>query len=650
MLRRVLAWIGTAALLWIVVLLTIGGFDVTVAGVQIRSHNPRPIALVALLAWVGFYAAGGRIRISWRSLSARLADTYDRVTARPTWIAVALAVTTMTVSLAYSTRTAGASDIYGYMSQADLWLAGEIKVSQPWMTEVPWPDKVWSFSPFGYRPAPHGEWAIVPTYSPGLPLLLAAAKALGGQCGLFLVVPLCAAIAVFSTYVLGRQLGSAAMGLIAAALLAASPASLGVMMDPLSDVPAMAVWTMAFVCLFGRSRKAALFAGLLSALAVLIRPNLVVLVVPMGVWYLVRLRAKRYGETPPEPSAGRRPAAHSRDSWPQRLRDAGIFSIGVAPGILVVALLNNALFGSPLSSGYGQLDELMHWSRIGPNLVNYLRWFAESQTPVALLGFLALIIPLRRFWPAVTDRTIFIVIGGYLAALWLQYGAYLGFDSWGFLRFLLPSWPLLLIGAAAVLLVLAQTGWAGRMIVTLTVIAMMWWQVGYANRHGVFDQRQAARHILLIAPLVRAQTAENSVVIALQHSGAARYYTGRVTLRYDYLPADTLDRDLDWLRSRGVEVYALFDERELAEFKAKFAGQQSLASLDQPVIDYRPGNMFLFHFTLETAGGPRPDRRPRRPARPLRLRTASADAAAQAQALGTTQWHSSRHWALGTGH
>ena len=63
----------------------------------------------------------------------------------------------------------------------------------------------------------------------------------------------------------------------------------------------------------------------------------------------------------------------------------------------------------------------MHWSRIGPNLRNYLGWFAESQTPVALLGVAALVVPVRRLWPTVPDRAIFIVIGGYLAALWLQY-------------------------------------------------------------------------------------------------------------------------------------------------------------------------------------------------------------------------------------
>ena len=200
--------------------------------------------------------------------------------------------------------------------------------------------------------------------------------------------------------------------------------------------------------------------------------------------------------------------------------------------------------------------------------------------------------------------------------------AYEGFDSWGYLRFLLPSWPLLMIGTAAVVVAVARNGWAGRLIAITTIVVMVWWEVAYANRHGVFDQRQATRHMLLIAPIVREHTADNSVVIALQHSGAARYYTGRVTLRYDYLPAETLDRDLEWLRSRGVRVYALFDERELGEFKTKFAGQRSLAALDQPVIDYRPGGMFLFDLTPGSDAGRPADPGARRAARSLRLRLA----------------------------
>ena len=157
------------------------------------------------------------------------------------------------MGIVYSARTATDSDIYGYMSQADLWLDGRLKIAQPWMADVPWPEKRWSFSPLGYRPAPGAdETGDRPDVFARLPMLLAAAKLVAGQCGLFVVIPLMGALSVFVTYRLGRRLGAPIAGLVAAWLMTTSPAALGVLMDPLSDVPAMAVWSLAFLCALGR--------------------------------------------------------------------------------------------------------------------------------------------------------------------------------------------------------------------------------------------------------------------------------------------------------------------------------------------------------------------------------------------------------------
>lgn len=582
MLRRAMLVIACLGFAWAVMLQIAGGFDATVLGLRIRSNNPYRVALIATLALVVFFVAGGRLSLPWRPVLQRIRRAGIVIAERPGWIAAALAAVTMTVGLLYSTRTAGASDVYGYMSQADLWLEGRLKVPQPWAADVPWPDKVWSFSPLGYRPAPGAnEWAIVPTYSPGLPLLLAVAKRVAGQCGLLAVVPLLGGVAVLVTYGLGRRLGSPLAGLIAAWLLATSPAVLGVLMDPLSDVPAMAVWTLAFYCVLGRGWASALAAGLLASLAILIRPNLVVLAGPLGLWWFLR----------------RDLATPGGWQWQTRVARAALYALGVLPSVVAVALLNNYLFGAPLASGYGQLGDLFAWTRVLPNLGSYVRWYADSQTPIALLGLAALAVPSRRLWPAAPDRSVFLVIGLYVATLWAQYASYLSFDSWGYLRFLLPSWPLLMLGTASALLAAARLTRFGAALVAIAIIAVGARQLSFAKRHGVFDQRQAARHDLIIGPLVRAHTEENSVVVALQRSGSLRYYGGRVTLRYDYLPRETLDRDVTWLKARGVGVYALLDEREIAEFRDRFSGQQTLAALDRPVLIYQPGSLVLFDLT-----------------------------------------------------
>jgi hypothetical protein len=587
--RRALVGIACTALAWALLLYTVGGIDTTVAGLRVRSNNPTRVLLLSAIAAALFFAIGGRIRVPWRAGYETARRATAALVARPGWIAAVLAAATFAVSVACSTRAAGGSDVYGYMSQADLWLDGRLKVPVPWAREVPWPDKVAPFAPLGYRTAPGvDELAIVSTYSPGLPMLLAVAKLVAGPCALFAVVPLCGAIGVFATYAIGRRLASAATGLVGAAFVATSPASLGVMMDPLSDVPAMAVWALAFLCLLGRSWRAAAGAGLLASLAILIRPNLVVLAAPMALWYFVR----------------RRPAG---GGWGPRLADAAVFSLGVLPAVATIAWLNDYLYGAPLASGYGQLGDLLSWSRIVPNLVTYLRWYAEAETPVALLGLLAVAVPVRWLWPAAADRSIFLVVGLFVAVLWIQYAAYFAFDSWGYLRFLLPSWPFLMLGAAAALVAASRlAGRFGAVIVAAATIGIGAQHLVFAKEHGVFDQRQAARHTIITGPMIRQLTADNSLVIALQHSGSVRYYAGRVTARYDALPPATLDRDVAWLNERGVRVFAFLDEREAAEFKNRFAGQAVLSALDRPVLTYRPGDLFLFELTPATGPPPTP--------------------------------------------
>src|SRR5439155_12318257 len=101
---------------------------------------------------------------------------------------------------------AGGSDSYGYVSQIDLWLQGHPFVDQPWAAQVPWPDGPGTFTPLGYSLLPSGT-TIVPTYTPGLPLLMALIKVVAGYRAMFAVEPLSAAILVLATYGLGRRLG-----------------------------------------------------------------------------------------------------------------------------------------------------------------------------------------------------------------------------------------------------------------------------------------------------------------------------------------------------------------------------------------------------------------------------------------------------------
>jgi len=594
-LRAVLLGAACLAAAWSATLALLGGFKIRLFGIAIRSNDPDRALVIVCLALAGYFVAGGRIqRETVRRLggaTSRVVHALSRAGAgvvhalvrRPGLVALALALTLAIAAAAGSSRIAGGADAYGYVSQADLWLAGHLVIKQPWVAEVPWPNAEWSFSPLGYRPAePPRQWAIVPTYSPGLPLLFAGAKLLGGQCALFAVVPIFAGLGVLVTYGIGKRLVSPSGGVIAAWLVAASPTVIGIAVEPLTDVPVMTAWALSIYLLLARigGRLSPALVGLAAGIEILIRPNLVPLSIPIVMWYMIRRQT-------------------DGDS---RLLSSGLFALGALPAILLIAFLNRRLYGSPLSSGYGTLADLYAWSHVGPNLRRYFAWFMFAQTPVALAGLAALLLPTRRLWTAAADLRIVPILAIFVALLWGQYFAYEVFDSWGFLRFLLPSWPLIMAGVAAVLLA-ATDAWLARLprVVAQTALALLVvllgvWTFSTALREGVFN-RQIAANEAPLGQLVRKHTVDNSVVLVWERSGTIRYYSGRTTLRYDFLDREWLDRAVAWLRQRGVHVYAVLDPNHREQCLRRFAGQAALAALDRPVFIFEPARTALYDLT-----------------------------------------------------
>ncbi len=99
-------------------------------------------------------------------------------------------------------------------------------------------------------------------------------------------------------------------------------------------------------------------------------------------------------------------------------------------------------------------------------------------------------------------------------------------------------------------------------------------------------------------------TDAQSVILSRQHSGSVRYYGGRMTLRYDDLDPQWLDRPVAWLAERGVRTYLLADVWEMVEIRKRFQGQRALEHLDRPpVVDYRgPTNVLLYDLSRASDG------------------------------------------------
>jgi hypothetical protein len=593
--RRIALGATIFAAIWTAALLLFGGFDLDVSGLRVTSNAPMRPFLWGSVAFALFVWANG---------AQATFDACARGCARldPRLVVVALALWATGTTIADGTTAGFGADSYGYVSQAELWLDGHLKQAEPWAEQAPWPRAAWTFAPLGYRP-PVGDESrgeLIPTYSPGLPMAMALVKRVAGHCAMFGIVPVMAGLLVWATFGLGRRLASPGAGVLAAWLVATSPAVILAALRPMTDVPVAALWTMAFVVALGRGWWSAIGAGLLAGIAILIRPNLVVLAAVLGLWFVIR----RSDRLPGRPLS--------------RLVHLAAFAAGLAPGVVATCVIFNSLYGSPFVSGYGSFNQQFAWANVGPNITNYTAWLIESQTVLSLMGVGAILVPLRRLWPAVPDRRVFWIMGIFSAVLWAQFCFYLVFEDWGFLRFLLPFWPLLMLGLGAVALAVVSI----RRPVVAMIAVWVILAVGVRGRsflleRGMMNLWPGDSAYVGAALAVRSITEPNSVVFTWLHSGSVRYYAGRVTMRYDLLDRDWLDRAVEWLNARGVAVYALLDrasidayDSEVEYFVQRFAGQRTVDRLDGSLIYTYGGPRPIYLYALSTpqrSAAPQPD-------------------------------------------
>lgn len=575
-----------AACAWGLFLLVFGGVTVHLGGRVVSSNSALRPFVVSILSLVLFVARGGSARdvVRWTRLTVTTAQSIDHRVA-----ATALAAAVLVTGLAYEATAIGAADSYGYVSEADAWTRGWPTVEQPWSKLAPWPFREASFAPLGYRTSskPGEASVLVPSYSAGYPLLMALTKRIvGRQEAIFWVVPVSGALLVLATYGIGSRLGSSQTGLVAAWLVATSPTVLFMLMLPMSDVVTAAAWACAFYFLLRGRASGAAAAGSFAALAILIRPNLVTLAPILAAWYLCRW----WQDEPVERI--------------RALREGAIYSVGALCGVAAVAFINARLYGSPFESGYGSMDGWFAGAHVWPNVRNYLGWLITSQTPAALVGVVAIGLPSRRLWPGVPHRSIFLVMATFVVVLWATYFLYLVFDAWWFLRFLLPSWPFIMLGVGAVASLGLRARPAVIRVVTLILLVVLGAHgVAFAVEEHAFVLWKNERRYPAMALQVRRLTNPNSVMLAFAHSGSVRYYGGRMSMRYDWLERAWLDEAVSWFADRGVHPYFLLDEAEVPAVRQHFEGQRALMVLDNPpVLTYRGQQTVLLFDLLPSPG------------------------------------------------
>lgn len=492
---------------------------------------------------------------------------------RPTVKGLALAalvVAVIATSVRWGSFVAGGPDSYCYINQAQRWAAaltgqGRVQEPEPLALEAPWPDASMTFAPVGHTASLTVEGAAVPICPAGLSLAMAPFVVVGGPRAAFLVLPLFGALLVLATYAVGSRFG-ARVGMAAALVTACSPVFLFQLVQPMSDVPAAALWLLAVATATNTRPRSPLWSGLLTSAAILVRPNLVPLGIVIGLSLLLR----------PE-----RP-------WSSRLRSGLWYALASAPGCLGVAAVQWTFFGSPTSSGYGSFDALFGFEHVWPNLQRYVTWLWQAHTPALMLALLApVLLP-----GALT--ALFLTLFVVNLALYLPY---IEFEDWSFLRFLLPTLPLLLILVVAVVDAILRravtrpmparaTSSTGRPVLVSVVMAVAACALG-----ALFVRAAVDRHAFRLQSLesrferagdyVRTRLPANALVVTSWQSGSVRFYGERKTLVWSELPPAWLERALAFARERGYEPYLLFERWEEPNFRLRFVGTP-VAALDWP--------------------------------------------------------------------
>jgi hypothetical protein len=288
----------------------------------------------------------------------------------------------------------------------------------------------------------------------------------------FWVVPLAGAGLVALSFFLGRRLSGAAAGLLTAALMSTSPAFLFQLVAPMSDIVIAAFWIAALVLALPNARDRWLAAGLASSFAILVRPN----TAPLAAVFVV---------------AALWPDQDKTRSFQNRVLNAAAYIAGTVPGVLSVAAIHTALYGSPLQSGYGSAADIYAIGNVLPNLQRYPFWLLRSETAIILLAAAAPFVVWRSMewrWPVAFTGAVAIVT-------WLCYLAYRPFEEWWYLRFLLTSFPPLLALTAITLVAAGRAlaaAWRTPLAIAVLVLLAIW-RIEYAKAHGTFDSWRMER-------------------------------------------------------------------------------------------------------------------------------------------------------------
>jgi hypothetical protein len=282
----------------------------------------------------------------------------------------------------------------------------------------------------------------------------------------------------------------------------------------------------------------ALAAGAALGIAVLVRPTNALLLVPMAF------------------------------ALPLRRGPLWLFAAGAAPFALMLAVYNQRCYGNFGRSGYDVtgLSEAFAWSHFPPRFAYYGGHVLETLAYVVPIAWLALL--LDRKTPA-RDRALLISWFTAFFGFFCFYGPY---ESFIFVRFLLPGIPALILGAALVIQRWGSAPGALRFAPAAILLVVIAVEVRATRRLGVLgvigDQStypESCRWAQRVLP-------PKSALLAMQTSGALEYYTDTTYVMWNWIDSSSFRALRSRVEQRGWRWFALLLPDEKEEFFKRLPG------------------------------------------------------------------------------
>lgn len=491
--------------------------------------------------------------------SMPLESHWSRIAFKTSLLVLAIAYTGFL--LRHTCFFASGPDSSGYLNEARLFASGRLRVPVEPLRELGvGASMVDVFVPLGFFPGPAGT--MVPTYAPGLPILMVLFASVGGwAAGPFLIPPLAALGCLFLLHALAREIGlSSGWAILAPLLLAPAAVFITYAMQPMSDVVAT-FWVLLAIGSGFRSRRDvrwAYLAGAALAVAVAVRPTNALAALPLLIAMPFALR-----------------------SW------LGLVLGGLVPGTALL-WLNHVQYGSPFRFGFASVADVLTVSPPGICAGFHLWWTVRMLTvltvALALMVLLARGVPLRHRGVLVSWFGVFFAF----------YSFYSYCPNWTANRFLLPAFPSLILAALLALqsatTSLASRGRAraGRVLACLCILLIIAGQSDQASEFRVFRIDDHESVFPETVEWTRRMVPENALVVSGVFSGVFYYY-GRWTVRWDLLDADRFMLLRAYAGNANRRWYAVISDGEVAreEFLRRLPGVWTAIGRNRDVTLYR---------------------------------------------------------------